>query len=468
MQKPAQVGATELALNKLFWAVDVLKLDVLYVLPTSADASDFSAGRMNPAIEESERLSALFTDVSNVGHKRAGGRSVYIRGSQKRSRLKSVPVDLLIIDEYDEATLTNIPLARARLDASSFKWELDLSTPTVPEYGIHSRFLESDKQEYYVKCPACNAWQKPTFQDNVAADAPEPYYHCAKCRRPVRNFWSMPGRWVAEEPAASLRGYRLSQLLSPTVTAAELVAASRKTAPEDVQEFYNSKLGEPFVVEGGQLTQQILDACRDSAYTMPDIGEHCTMGVDVGKHLHVRVSRWEADRKFAVHIGTVERFEDLDRLMARYNVDRCVIDALPETRKSQEFADRFPGRVWTAFYTRIDPAKVFVFNDQLRKVDVNRTLAMDAMFDRFLKRGAVLPASVAVIPDYYEQMRASVRIVVKDAQGRPVPRYVEQGKPDHYAHAETYDEIAGTRQVWSTADQLFAVYQPKPRTEGGA
>jgi phage terminase large subunit GpA-like protein len=448
--KAAQVAATEYGLNCMFWAIDTWGMDVLYLLPTGSDASDFSAGRVNPAIEESERLSGLFTDVQNVGHKRAGSRSVYIRGSQRRTGLKSVPADLLIIDEYDEMVQIHLPLARTRLDASPWKWELDLSTPTIPEYGIHARFLESDQREYYVQCERCRRWQRPTFEDNVERDAPVPFYRCAKCRRQIDALWRLPGRWVPTNPGAALRGYHLTQLISPTITAADLAGLAARTAPEDVQEFHNSHLGEPFVAEGGQLSHEILNACRRADYAMPDTGEHATMGVDVGGLLHVRISAWKGEEKIALHIGKVGRFEDLDLLMARYNVDRCVIDALPETRKAQEFAGRFPGRVWLAFYSPIDPTKRCEWRDDLRKVLIHRTLAMDGMFNRFLLRQVILPANAATIPDYYEQLRAPVRIIEKNPQGIPAPRYVELGKPDHFAHAEVYDEIAGEgrRRAW--------------------
>jgi len=112
LMKAAQVSATEYAINCMFWALDAWGMDVLYLLATGEDASDFSAGRMNPAIEESDRLSDLFTDVQNVGHKRAGNRSVYVRGSRRRTGLKSIPVDLLIIDEYDEMVQTLVELLR--------------------------------------------------------------------------------------------------------------------------------------------------------------------------------------------------------------------------------------------------------------------------------------------------------------------------------------------------------------------
>lgn len=40
--KGAQLGVTEVAINRAFYLIDQMKRDVLYVLPTSLIASDFS------------------------------------------------------------------------------------------------------------------------------------------------------------------------------------------------------------------------------------------------------------------------------------------------------------------------------------------------------------------------------------------------------------------------------------------
>ena len=99
-QKAAQLGFTEVALDKCFYAIDIKGLSVMYVLPASnPDASDFSTSRFDPALELSPHLEHLFSEVKNIGHKRAGSANLYLRGSRSRSQLKSVPVGLLILDE---------------------------------------------------------------------------------------------------------------------------------------------------------------------------------------------------------------------------------------------------------------------------------------------------------------------------------------------------------------------------------
>ncbi len=151
-QKAAQMGYTEWALNTVFYNIDVRNRDVLYVLPAQTpDASDFSAARFDPALELSPHLGKLFSDVKNVGHKRAGSANLYIRGSRSRSGLKSVPVNLIILDEVDEMTQDNIPLALERTAGQVEKQVLMLSTPTISNRGINEYFNLTTQEHFFFK-----------------------------------------------------------------------------------------------------------------------------------------------------------------------------------------------------------------------------------------------------------------------------------------------------------------------------
>jgi len=59
------------------------------------------------------------------------------------------------------------------------------------------------------------------------------------------------------------------------------------------------------------------------------------MGVDQGKDLHVVIGKRGWDKSRMVHLGVYKDWEDLDRLMKSFNVSRCVVDALPETRTAK-------------------------------------------------------------------------------------------------------------------------------------
>ena len=114
-QKAAQMGYSEVGLNRTFKAIDIDGQSVLYVLPnTKPDASVFSSSRFDVALELSPHVRDLFSSVQNVDHKRAGSASLYIRGSRSRAQLKSLPVGGLVFDEVDEMVQKNIILALER------------------------------------------------------------------------------------------------------------------------------------------------------------------------------------------------------------------------------------------------------------------------------------------------------------------------------------------------------------------
>ena len=54
--KAAQLGITEAGINRAFFTLDQLKRDVLYVLPTTLNASDFSKARFATALKLSPYL----------------------------------------------------------------------------------------------------------------------------------------------------------------------------------------------------------------------------------------------------------------------------------------------------------------------------------------------------------------------------------------------------------------------------
>lgn len=177
------------------------------------------------------------------------------------------------------------------------------------------------------------------------------------------------------------------------------------------------------------------------------------MGVDVGTHLHVVVrSHPNAEgRTRALFIGEVQHFADLDGLSGRFDVRRCVIDAQPEGHGAREFAG---ARSWVclAYYDRQYGGHVWERADAagVRIVHVNRTLALEEMFERFHERKAELPSDARRLGgrvrdgygEYYREMMALKRVRQKNTQGDWVDRFIDGGKADHYAHAEAYCLLA--------------------------
>lgn len=472
-QKSAQMGYTEWALNRTFYMIDVKGVDCLYVLPAQTpDASDFSAARFDPALEMSPHLNNMFSDVQNVGHKRAGSSNLYVRGSKSRSGLKSIPTGFIVLDEVDEMDQDNIPLAMERAAGQVEKQVLAISTPTIPKYGINKMFLDTTMEHYFFKCPCCSKFTELTFPQCLEITAEDvndqkveqSFLKCKECGGRLEHAgkpqWLAGGQWIPEFSDRSARGFHVNQMysctMSPVALAKSFLRAQRDPAEE--QEFYNSKLGLPHVVEGAGVTDADInnrmgDYKKCHNFNRPGL---VTMGVDVGRWLHVWIDLWDvpgginsADVNVQSRCKTltqlkVQHFEQLDNLIRDFGVNGCVIDANPERRKAYEFAMRFFGLVKMCFYgNAVNGKQIHVAPDTAPEptITVDRTSWLDLSLGRFRTPDMIyLPCDLDL--EARTHLKSLVRIYEKDALGQPIGRYVKGSDDDHYAHARNYSEIA--------------------------
>lgn len=471
--KAAQMGFSETMLNMVLYTIDVKNKDCLYVLPSKTpDASDFSAARFDAALELSSHLAQLFSDVRNVGHKRAGSANLYIRGSQSRAGLKSIPVSLLILDEVEEMVQENIPLAMERLSGQLEKLIWMVSTPTIPNKGIHKYFMTTNQQEFFFPCPSCSRQINLVFPESLIITADDPsdpnlrntHLICTECKcklpHETKKSWLKNAKYVAAKPTITDKnGYTVSQMYSTTVKPYELAESYFRglTNPSDETEFFNSKLGKVHIVDGARVTDTMIQSCiKDHRTTDPVKPGIITMGVDVGKWLHYEIDYWNLNPKAissidmnmlaickVIAIGKVKNFEDLDLLMRRYCVLQCVIDANPERRKAFEFSMRFNGLVKLCFYGRGINGKQIKVDMQTVEptIMVDRTSWLDLSLGRFKNNTIRLPVDTSL--EYKEHIKAPIRVYGKDANDNPVGSY-EKGDndEDHFAHARNYAEIA--------------------------
>lgn len=469
-QKSAQMGYTETVLNITFYNIDVRGIDCLYVLPAKTpDASDFSAARFDPALELSSHLAKIFSEVKNVGHKRAGTTNLYIRGSRSRAGLKSVPVGFIVLDELDEMTQENIPLALERASGQLSKSIWMISTATIENYGINAYYQQSSQSHYFFPCPSCSRMTELKFPESLIITADdindprlkESHLICKECKAELphktKTDWLSKGVWVEGHADRDSKGWHINQLYSCTVrpdTIARLYLQSLYDKAAE-QEFYNSKLGIPHVVEGARVTDKHIDDCRGD-YKNGDARPSgiVTMGVDVGSWIHYEIDEWRLPQYSSgadinglsqcrcLKFGKVRNFEELDALMLQWGVHFCVIDAQPERRKSIEFANRFYGRVRVCWYPNGISGKSLHLNDEEQSVSVDRTSWLDLSLGRIQRGKPWFNLPLDTDFEYRQHVKALVRVYDKDKNDNPVGRYVKGSDADHYAHARNYAEIA--------------------------
>jgi len=468
--KGAQMGFTEAVLTKVLHANVVLRRSALYCLPDEDLAGEFSASRVNQAIEAAPDLAGVYS-VDNVGHKRTGSVNLWLRGMRARGKLKLIDPSLLILDEVDEMRPRMVGLARKRVGGQMHRQTIELSTPTHPGFGVDASIKDTARYQWRVPCPRCSAM---VFLDIDSLDLAQSCVVCPSCRAPWTEAQRVEavtaGRWIPLDPRASRSGYEIRQVCSLVQTPAQLVAEYRDAEhdPGKLTEWHNA-FGRAHAVEGSSLTPQLVEACmRD--YLPATHGQGTTMGVDVGTRLHVRISERRPDERDPRRSGRrvlrvleAADFEELDSLMRVYGVSVCVIDSLPETRKGREFQSRWggpeAGRVWLAIYT--EQRELARWDETRGMVTIHRTEAMDATLTRFrIPADADLPHGTIDLPRglsdaFINQLCAPVRIYETSSDGTRRAVYREHGD-DHYAHASLYDEIAALRSVEAVASQVVA------------
>jgi hypothetical protein len=458
LSKAAQIGGTTWAILRSIHAC-LTGLNVIYFFPTRTDVLEFSKSRVSPLLAENPFLLRLMTDTDTAGLKRIGDAHLYLRGMQSTVGMKSVPADMVVFDELDETSPAAKSMAMERLAHSDYKRVIELSNPSLPDYGIDEQYQKSDQRHWSLRCPYCAHWTTldKEFPVKVGMEVRilqlrgdgTCYRACSKCSRELDLH---AGEWVADWPSREIHGYRISQLFSSTVDPGEILQEYRATRFPD--RFYNLKIGIPWADLGRRLdTASVLALCGSSPMAESSPGGDCTMGVDTGRDLHVVVlnkgDSWEEQPKSLVHLAVCHEFQDLDRLMERFKVGRCVIDGLPETHATREFTKRHAGKVFMNFFNEHQRGSAR-WDWQSRIVQINRTEALDASRAAVRDRRLVLPHRSRLVEEFAMHLTCDAKMLEEDEEtGVRKYRYIRTGT-NHFSMAFTYAWMAAIQGAGAT------------------
>jgi len=430
----------------------------LYLFPTQDDVTDFSKGRFAPLIADNpETVGRHVADTDAANIKRVGKAMLYLRGARatkkiegtKRtsSKLKSVPVDLIVYDEMDEMAPDMIELARERVSHSELQHEFFLSTPSIPDFGIDRLYSASDQRVWMIRCKACgtDTCLELEFPECLLETATGKVIRaCKKCKQEI---FPRDGRWVAQYPdrAKDMVGWWISQLNSMYVDPGTILGLYKDPPNGDLSEVYNSKLGMAYIAAENRLTvNDVYRCCSQDAMLTSHPGP-CAMGVDVGKQLHVVIGFRPNDRMCKIAwVGRVSEFSDLHDLAQRFHVADTVIDALPETRKCREFQAAEQHAVHLCEYKEHQKVGPTWTTDGI--CAVNRTEICDTTHTLVVEPGMLaIPRRNPEIEEYALEMSNIAKVLEEDPEtGLKVYRYRKLGA-DHYRHATNYFALAATR-----------------------
>ena len=512
-EKAAQMGASEWAISFALWACDTHLVTGIYAFPTDGDVADFSNTRVKPAIERCEHLSSQSNDINNVHLRQLGESLLYFRGMFAKGRVKSIPADFVIMDELDEANPANKAQAIERMSHSPYQWRMELSTPTLPDYGIDIEWQRSDQRYWHVACgcpegivledifPACIGI------DNAGDTDEDVYLRCPKCGTDRLNVCApaVVGEytgWIPRHPEnKDIRGYHLSQLFGVGAVYPERGVSMRKLwttwkNTRDIPEFYNSKLGMPYAGDRMPLNYDILAQCEGD-WDLLRTGKGVFIGVDQGDQLHAVAITIDPNTGMAKIINAIviddpDPWPALIKWCQLYRDIVGVVDAMPDKNDARKLCQAFPDHFFMCYYSETQKDAIAADSDHQyhvvgaqdyfqenatptpsnlqdrlddgMKVSVNRTETLDRVVDRFLStasgrgNGIWLPDGrvpiVKLMKDHLTGIakikRAKTTIVNGSRMETGEVEYIYvHTKPDHFAHAINYALIAAGLNIYT-------------------
>lgn len=407
---------------------------------------------------------------------------------------QAADVDAMFNDELDRSDSRTLDQMESRLDASDMRWRGMFSTPKFPNGPIDRGWKSSDQQVWMIRCPRCREWQELRFPGQPADPGEEPYHNvdpeparwqpgdparfmCHRCGRTIGDGERVAGQWVAKRPGrGAIRGWRISQMAAPNKGAADILAAHK--GYQDESDFWNLAMAVPFARLSDNLNADVIGRAQQAplgGYAMeyaPDPGSTHTMGVDVGAELHIVVRRPHPilpGRRATVWLERTRDWTRLPQLMLHFNVATCVIDAHPEDRLAQAFADEHRGRVFRAYYKDVPlstPGELVEWDPRpdayegSYTVKTDRTRMLDIARDKWVRGEIGMPRTNPMVELFVEHCSNVYRVAEHEPNtlGRESPvvkrfHWVENG-PDHFRHADVYEMLAAMRpNPWAAGPQ---------------
>lgn len=436
IMKSAQVGWSVAAIIKSIHAANFLKVNVIYVLPTRNATHDFVIPKVNPMLDRNPLIKDLLKNTDSINLKQVGDRFIYFRGAFHRGEAISTTADLVISDEHDISDQNVLSIYQSRLQASRYGWFWRFSNPSLPSFGVHELYEESDQMHWIIVCPHCQwnmyiDFEQDKLVGNHYLDPARVVYACGRCDKELSDNARQAGYWKAKFPDRDRRGYWINQLMVPWVSAKKIL---QQQASMEIDVFHNFVLGLPYQASEYMINREAILRANDPGLAQKT---NVVIGCDSGKIKH-----WVMGNQFGIFsYGTTDDWDDIERLINMYDAT-CVIDALPDFTIPEQLARKYPGQVFVHYYVHDSKdlnVTVRKEGEQFGVLNSDRTKLFDAMAARITGRKLRFyqtPEALDTLIAHFENM---YRIVEADTRGIKRARWeTKVGKPDHFAHAMAY------------------------------
>lgn len=443
--KPPQIGMTVLEVIKSLWCAKKKGWDIIYTLPTQADVNDMAGGKINRIIAQNPILKTWVENHDTVEQKSVGKNIIYYRGTFSQKQAMMVSSDLNIHDEVDASDSTVIQQYETRLQAKSDGKRWYFSHPSLAGFGVDIYWQQSDKKEWYVKCPICEAEQVLTYPDNI--DEIRRIYICSYCKQEMSDDTRKKGEWK-KTAEGTFSGYHISQLMCPWISADKIL--KDKEEKED-QYFWNYVLGLPYASSDNKL--QSKEILQNVSSKVNSQGGRIIIGVDTGLPIHYVFMNKEG----IFHYGRCsdpttgkDPYQELESFLIRYPNAIMVSDQGGDLIGIRNLQARYPGRVFLAYYRKDRKTKDLIKwgeGDQFGTVVVDRNRMIQLLVEQMRDTGRFILNGTREEWAEYASHYANIYREIKTSKSNPgkddssnygVELIWKRMGPDHYVHATVY------------------------------
>jgi len=189
----AQTVKSELGLNTIYGYIAGAPCNIMLVLPSGDERSNYERTKWAPNLKVNPEISALVVpqrgrdeNASTIAIKEFLGGKLFVVSAGSSKGLQAKSIKLLIFDEVSEYPDDTdgrghaIDQARHRQDAQGEDTkELAISTPKeLPDCRITKMVESGTLYRYYITCPHCGHYQRLLF-DNFKVGELRPWFVCA-------------------------------------------------------------------------------------------------------------------------------------------------------------------------------------------------------------------------------------------------------------------------------------------------
>ena len=309
----SQIGKSECINNIIGYIIDEDPGSILFILPFTIDAKEYSKLRIAPMFRDCDSLRSKVAapksrdSANTILQKSYPGGILTMSGSSEAHALASKPIRYVFGDERDRwvksAGKEGDPwkLAMARQITFYNSKAVEVSTPTIKgASAIEESFLLGTMERWNVECPHCGGYNDIKFADVRYEYVSEIirgkkhfavskiWYACPKCGciSTEQEIKKQPAKWIPENPDAYRKGIRsfwLNSFVSPWASWQSTILEYLEAigSSEKLQVVYNTRFGELWENRGDlEDEESVISRREEYKAELPDGVLVLTAGVD--------------------------------------------------------------------------------------------------------------------------------------------------------------------------------------------